>query len=107
MKMRIKRGDRVKVRSGKYKGVEGKVLRRDPGKNTVVVEGVNMATRHARPTQQNPQGGIMHQEAPLYADKVMLVCPSCGDPTRVARGFLDSGQKVRVCKKCGEIIDQV
>lgn len=106
-KMRIKKGDRVKVVSGKDKGKEGKILRHLRDRGMVVVEGINMATKHVRPTQSNPQGGIVKQESPVYASKVMLVCPSCGKPTRVNRAFLEDGQKVRLCKKCGEIIDKI
>ncbi len=106
-KMRIRTGDRVCVISGKDVGKEGKILRRDVKNEMVVVENVNMVTRATRPTQKNPKGGLVKKEAPLRACKVMLVCPSCGKPTRVARAFLDSGRKVRVCKKCGEIVDKV
>ncbi|EHM09750.1 ribosomal protein L24, bacterial/organelle [Thermanaerovibrio velox DSM 12556] len=107
MAMRIKTGDRVYVISGKDRGKEGKVLRRDLGKDLVVVENVNMVTKSVRPSQKNPRGGLVKQEAPLRACKVMLVCPACGKPTRVGRAFLDDGRKVRVCKKCGEIVDKV
>lgn len=107
MAMRIKTGDRVYVISGKDRGKEGKVLRRDLGKDLVVVENVNMVTKSVRPSQKNPRGGLVKQEAPLKACKVMLVCPACGKPTRVGRAFLDDGRKVRVCKKCGEIVDKV
>ncbi|ACZ19405.1 50S ribosomal protein L24 [Thermanaerovibrio acidaminovorans] len=107
MAMRIKTGDRVYVISGKDRGKEGKVLRRDVGKDLVVVENVNMVTKSVRPSQKNPQGGLVKQEAPLRACKVMLVCPACGKPTRVGRAFLDDGRKVRICKKCGEIVDKV
>ncbi len=106
-KMRIRKGDRVRVISGKDAGKEGKVLRRDLQKDTIVIENVNMVTKSTRPTQKDPRGGFVKKEAPLHACKVMLVCPSCGKPTRVSRAFLDSGQKVRICKQCGEIIDKV
>ncbi len=106
-KMRIKKGDLVRVISGKDKGREGRVLRNIPKEGKVVVEGVNMVKKHQRPSAKSPQGGIITQEAPIYASKVMLVCPACGRPTRVGRAFLETGQKVRICKKCGEIIDKV
>ena len=106
-KMRIKKGDRVRVISGKDAGKEGKVLRRDLQKDTIVIENVNMVTKSARPTQKDPRGGFVKKEAPLHACKVMLVCPSCGKAARVSRAFLDSGKKVRICKQCGEIIDKV
>jgi large subunit ribosomal protein L24 len=105
-KMRLRKGDRVYVVSGKDKGKEGNILRRDVAKETVVVENVNMVTKSMRPTQKNPRGGLVKMEAPVNASKVMLVCPSCGKPTRVGRAFLDDGKKVRLCKKCGEIVDK-
>jgi large subunit ribosomal protein L24 len=105
-KMRLRKGDRVYIISGKDKGKEGNILRRDVAKNTVVVENVNMVTKSTRPTQKNPRGGLIKMEAPVNAAKAMLVCPSCGKPTRVGRAFLDSGKKVRLCKKCGEIVDK-
>jgi large subunit ribosomal protein L24 len=104
--MRLRKGDRVYVVSGKDKGKEGNILRRDVTKETVVVENVNMLTKSMRPTQKNPRGGLVKMEAPVKASKVMLVCPSCGKPTRVGRAFLDDGKKVRLCKKCGEIVDK-
>ena len=106
MSMRIRKNDQVRVISGKNKGKEGKILRNIPQKSLVVVEGVNMVSRHVRPSQKNPQAGIIKQEAPIYAAKVMLVCPQCGAATRVGSSFLESGKKVRVCRKCGEIIDK-
>ena len=106
MSMRIRKNDQVRVISGKSKGKEGKILRNIPQKEMVVVEGVNMVSRHVKPSQKNPQAGIIKQEAPIYAAKVMLVCPRCGAATRVGSSFLESGKKVRVCRKCGEIVDR-
>lgn len=106
-KMRIKKGDRVRVISGKDAGKEGKVLRRDVQKDTIVVENINIVTKSVRPNQKDPRGGFVKQEAAFSAAKAMLVCPTCGKATRVSRAFLDSGKKVRVCKQCGEIIDKV
>jgi len=106
MSVRLRKNDRVHVISGKDKGKEGKIMRRFPARDMVVVEGVNMVSRHMRPSQKSPQAGIIKQEAPIYAAKVMLVCPQCGKATRVGSSFLESGKKVRVCKKCGEIIDR-
>jgi len=106
MSMRIRKNDRVRVISGKDKNKEGKILRRIPDRDLVVVEGVNMVSRHTKPSQKNPQSGIVKQEAPIYASKVMLVCPQCGKATRVGCSFLESGKKVRVCRKCSEIIDR-
>ena len=104
--MRIRKNDQVRVISGKDKGKEGKIKRHIPAKGMVVVEGVNMVSRHVRPSQKTPQSGIIKQEAPIYAAKVMLVCPQCGAATRVGSSFLESGKKVRVCRKCNEIIDK-
>jgi len=109
--MDIRRDDTVVVLSGKDKGKTGKVMKAFPaedGKGTVVVGGVSVATRHQKPKNQNQQGGqqggIIKLETPIYASKVMRVCPECGNPTRAAHKFLDDGAKVRVCKKCGKTI---
>ncbi len=104
-KMRLKKGDRVKVISGKDKGKEGKILVSLPAENKVIVEGVSVASRHSKSTQANPQGGIIKKETPIYACKVMLVCPNTGKPTRIGHAFLEDGRKVRVAKVSGEVID--
>ena len=104
MAFRIRRGDTVVVVSGKEKGKRGEVERVIPAKNRVVVSGVNMRTRHARPSQQN-QEGIYTFEAPLHLSNVMLIDPDSGEPTRVGYRFADSGEKVRVSKKSGKDID--
>ncbi len=105
MAARIKKGDLVEVISGKDKGKRGKVLRVIPKEGKVIVEGVNMVKRHQRPNPRMREGGIVEREAPIYASKVMLVCPSCNQRTRVGFKVVD-GKKVRYCKKCGEIIDK-
>ena len=102
-KMTIRKGDTVKVISGKDRGKTGKVLRSVPEKSRVVVEKVHLAKKAMRPTQQTPQGGSTTIEAPIHVSNVMLVCPSCGEATRVARRRED-GKLVRVCKKCGKDI---
>ena len=99
--MNIRKDDKVIVLSGKDKGKEGKVLKADPKGGKVVVEGVNVASRHYKPRKQGEEGGVIKQETPIYACKVMRVCPKCGKPTRCAHKILDDGKKVRVCKKCG------
>jgi large subunit ribosomal protein L24 len=104
MSFRIRRGDTVMVVSGKEKGKRGEVERVIPAKNRVVVSGVNVRTRHARPSQQN-QEGIYTFEAPLHLSNVMLIDPDSGEPTRVGYRFADSGEKVRVSKKSGKDID--
>ncbi len=98
--MNIRKDDKVVVISGKDKGKEGKVLIANPKAGKLVVEGVNVATKHQKPRKQGEEGGIIKVETPIYACKVMVVCPKCGKPTRVAHK-LDDGKKVRVCKKCG------
>ena len=98
--MNIKRDDKVIVLSGKDKGTEGKVLSVDPKAGKVIVEGVSVASKHSKPRKQGDKGGIIKVETPIYACKVMVVCPKCGKPTRVAHKLVD-GKNVRVCKKCG------
>ena len=94
----------MNVLSGKDKGKEGQVVRSLPSKQRVVVEKVNMVKKAMRPTQQNPQGGIMSVEAPIHVSNVILICPSCKEATRVNIKRED-GKKVRVCKHCGADID--
>ena len=98
--MKIKKDDKVVVLSGKDKGKQGKILVADPKAEKVIVEGVNVATKHQKPRKQGEDGGIIKVETPLYVSKVQLVCPKCGKSTRVAHKLTD-GKKVRVCKKCG------
>jgi large subunit ribosomal protein L24 len=104
MGLKIKRGDTVMVVSGKEKGERGEVKEVLPRENRVVVEGVNVRTRHARPTQNNQQG-LYTFEAPIHVSNVMLVDPDSGEPTRVGYRFTDSGEKLRVSKKTGKDID--
>ena len=99
--MEIKKNDTVIVLSGKDKGKEGKVISSDPKGSKVIVEGVNVAKRHTKPRKQGDPGGIIKKETPIYACKVMRVCPKCNKPTRAAFGTAKDGSKVRVCKKCG------
>ena len=99
--LKIRKGDRVRVLSGKDKGKEGEVMRAIPAKGKVIVDGVNVAKKHQRPTQANQQGGIIDKDMPIQVSNVALVCPSCGKPTRVGYKIDGSGDKVRVCKKCG------
>lgn len=98
--MNIKKDDKVVVLSGKDKGKTGKVLSADPKNGKVIVEGVNVATKHQAPKKQGDEGGIIKTETPIYVSKVQLVCPKCGKPTRVAHKIAD-GKKSRVCLKCG------
>ena len=98
--MNVKKNDTVLVLSGKDKGKKGKVLSVDPETRKVIVEGVNVASRHQKPRKQGEEGGIIKKETPIYASKVMTVCPKCDKATRVAHKIVD-GKKVRVCKHCG------
>ena len=100
--MKIKKDDMVKVIAGKDKGKEGKVIAVDHKKNTVIVEGVNMITKHTKPSAQNQNGWIVNQEGPIHASNVMYVHK--GKATRVGFDFKD-GKKVRVAKSTGDVID--
>ena len=99
-KMSIKKDDLVVVLSGKDKGKQGKVLEVMPKSGKVVVEKVNVVSRHTKPRKQGDEGGSIQKEAPLYACKVMRGCPKCDKPTRAASKMVD-GKKVRVCTHCG------
>ena len=98
--MNIKKDDKVVVLSGKDKGKQGKVMSADPKAMKVIVEGVNVATKHQKAQKQGQEGGIIKVETPIYACKVQLVCPKCGKATRVAHK-IEGDKKTRVCKKCG------
>ena len=105
-KCRIKKDDKVKVITGKDKGKIGKVLKVIRKKNRVLVENVNMVKRHAKPSAQNRQGGIIEGEAAIHWSNLMLMCSKCMAPTRIKIQLLDDGKKVRACSKCDEIIDK-
>lgn len=102
-KVHVKTGDTVVVINGKDRGKQGKVLQVSPSEGKVIVEGVNIVSKHVKPRKMGEAGGIIKAESALYADKVQLVCPKCGRPTRVGHMIDDKGKKVRVCKKadCG------
>ena len=98
---KIKKGDTVQIIAGKDKGAEGKVVSVDPKNGKVVVEGLNMVTKHAKPSQANPNGGIVEKEAPIDISNVMY----CEKGERVRVGFkVEDGKKVRINKKTGEVI---
>jgi len=103
--MHVKKGDKVVVISGKDKGKRGEVLAAFPKKDRVLVEGVNVVKKHSKPSQVNPQGGIVSQEAPIHVSNVMPLDPKSGEPTRVGYQVID-GKKVRVAKKSGETLDK-
>ncbi|MDR0951661.1 MAG: 50S ribosomal protein L24 [Oscillospiraceae bacterium] len=102
--MNIKTGDTVIVLSGKDKGKKGKVLSADPKNGKAIVESVNVAKRHQKARKQGEESAIVKKETPIYATKLMRVCPECGKPTRLAHTFLDDGTKSRLCKNCGKAI---
>ncbi len=103
----VRKNDTVLVVGGKDRGKRGRVLRVIPGRNRVLVEGVNFIKRHTRPNpQQNIKGGVVEREASLHASNVQIVCPECGAATRIGRQLLDDGRKVRVCRKCDGAVDK-
>ncbi|MDP2960666.1 MAG: 50S ribosomal protein L24 [candidate division Zixibacteria bacterium] len=107
--MRIKKGDTVLVISGDDRGKMGKVLKISKDKNRAVVEGVNFIKKHSRPTSRNPKGGILEKEGSIELSNLMIFCSKCSSPTKVSYKLLKSGtgdkmNKVRICRKCGEMI---
>jgi large subunit ribosomal protein L24 len=98
---KIRKGDKVEVLTGKYRGKQGKVLRNFPDERRVIIEGVNLVKKHSRPTQENPQGGIITKEAPIDVSNVALVCDSCNHSIRAGYRLDPDGNKRRVCRKCG------
>ncbi|TBL69198.1 50S ribosomal protein L24 [Paenibacillus thalictri] len=104
-KLHVKKDDTVFVITGKDKGKKGRVIACYPRQNRVLVEGINMVKKHSKPSQMNPQGGIINQEAPIHVSNVMLIDPKSGKPTRVGYKVLENGSKVRIAKKSGEAID--
>lgn len=100
-KLNVRKGDTVKVLSGKDKGKTGEILRAMPKDGRVVVKGVAIMKKSMRPTQTNPRGGIIEKEAPINVSRVQLICPKCGKATRINHGKNAEGKTVRICKKCG------
>ena len=105
VKIRIKKDDKVKVLTGKDKGKIGKVLKIVKKTNRVVVENINVVKVHQRPTQANPQGGIVDKTMPINVSNLMVMCNSCVKPTRIGIKQLEDGKRVRICKKCNQQID--
>ena len=99
--MKIKKGDRVRVLSGKDRGKEGTVMRAIPEKQKVIVDGVNIAKKHQKPTRVTMQGGIIDKDMPIHVSNVAILCPKDG-PTRVGYRIDGDGTKVRICRKCGQ-----
>ena len=101
--MRIHKGDTVIVLQGKDKGKKADVVRAIPERQKVIVEGVNVAKRHAKPTRATQQGGVIDKFMPVHVSTVALVCKTCDRPTRIGYKFESEHEKVRICKKCGAI----
>jgi large subunit ribosomal protein L24 len=106
MGLGIKKNDTILVITGKEKGKKGRVLSVSPLKDQLLIEKVNIIKRHMKPSRKYTQGGIIEKEAPLHISNVMLVCPKCSKPTSIGNSLLQDGRKVRMCKKCREVIDQ-
>jgi large subunit ribosomal protein L24 len=104
--MQVKKDDTVMVISGKDKGKSGKIIKAFPKENKVLIQGLNMVKRHTRLRGRQQLGGIIDKEAPIHVSNVKFICPACGKPTRLGEKFLETGEKVRVCKKCNEIVDK-
>ncbi|HWC34099.1 MAG TPA: 50S ribosomal protein L24 [Mycobacteriales bacterium] len=105
--MFVKKGDTVRVLSGKDRGAQGKVLLTTPKTSKVIVEGVNRVTKHTKvqsTTRGAQEGGIVHQEAPIHVSNVQVVCPQCGKPSRIGYRKDEDGHSVRVCRKCNQDI---
>ncbi len=103
--MEIKKGDSVVIIAGKDKGKKGKVLEISPKTSKIIVEGVNIASKHKKPRSAQDKGGIIKQTNPIEGSNAMVVCPDCGKATRIAHKEVD-GKKARICKKCGASLDK-
>jgi large subunit ribosomal protein L24 len=101
--LNIKKKDKVLILSGKDKGKKGEVIYVSPGKGKVTVAEINFVKRHTKPTREDP-GGIRKKEAPIVISKVMLICPKCSQASRPKFDKLSDGKKIRVCRRCGEMI---
>jgi len=100
----IKKGDTVKIITGKENGKTGKIIKIDKEKGIALVQGLNMVKRHTKPSQQTPEGGVVEKEAPVKLSNVMLVCNRCKKSTRYATKQVEGKKNLRVCRHCGEII---
>ena len=103
-KVHVKTGDTVVVLSGKDKGKKGKVLAVSPSEGKVIVEKINIVSKHIKPRRMGEPGGIIKAEGAMYASKVQVICPRCKQPTRVGHKIYDDGTKSRICVKCGEAL---
>jgi large subunit ribosomal protein L24 len=100
----IKKNDKVIVLAGKEQGKIGSVLKVDIEKGRAIVEKINVIKRHSRAGSKTPKGGIIEKEAPIHISNLMLICNKCAEPTRIGKRILEDGSRVRVCKKCGELL---
>jgi large subunit ribosomal protein L24 len=105
MGLNIKKNDTVMVMSGDEKGKKGRVISVLSSDNRILIESINMIKRHMKPSKKYSQGGIIEKEAPVNRSNVMLVCPKCDKSTKISQKILENGEKIRSCKKCGEVID--
>ena len=103
-KVHVKTGDTVVVLSGKDKGKKGKVLAVSPKEGKVIVEKINIVSKHIKPRRMGEPGGIIKAEGAMYASKVQIICPRCKQPTRVGHKLYEDGTKSRICVKCGEAL---
>jgi large subunit ribosomal protein L24 len=101
----VKKGDNVFVIAGKDKGRRGKVQRVSPRDQTIIIEGINLAKKHAKPTKANPQGGVIDKAMPVHIAKIKLICSGCDKPTRIGKDQAVDGSQVRVCRLCGRTLD--
>lgn len=101
-KIHVKTGDTVVVLSGKERGKKGKIIAVSPKEGKVIIEGINMVSKHVKPRKMGEAGGIVEAEGAMYASKVQIVCPNCGEKTRVAHKISEDGTKLRICKKCNK-----
>ena len=103
--MQIRKNDSVMVISGKERGKTGKVLRVNPKEDAVIIERINVVKRHTKPRGPQQAGGIIEKEASIPASNIMIMCDKCNAPVRIGQKLLTDGKKVRVCRRCGEVLD--
>ncbi|MEI6131685.1 MAG: 50S ribosomal protein L24 [Bacillota bacterium] len=106
-KVHVKKGDTVVVTTGVNKGKKGKVLFVDTDDSRVLVEGVNIRTKHKKAKNRYQQGGIIKQEVPVHNSNLMLICKKCNKPTKIGKQIFEDGSKSRICKQCGDVIDSI
>jgi len=106
IKTNLRKGDSVRIITGKEKGKEGKILQVLKESNKVLVEQLNLIKKHTKPNAKYPKGGIVDREGALQISNVMILCRKCDKPSRIAAKLLDDGEKIRVCRRCGEVLDK-